>query len=85
MGWNPKINFDGAIAVNTLEGVAVSYTQVFRTGAIESVDAQILSRDADPIPSYTLEETSIEGLERNLQLADTLGVAPPIVVALSLR
>jgi hypothetical protein len=86
MAWNPTINYDGAVAwapggVN--ESAAISYTQVFRSGAIEGVDASMLEPD-QPIPSTAFERELIDALDRYLRLAHAVGAPPPYMVALSL-
>lgn len=85
-GWNTRINFDGAVtyAPGPNDESPWSYTQVFRNGAIEGVDASLLrarSGDRDLIPSTALEEALIEALDRYLTLLRDLDVAPPLVLA----
>lgn len=41
-GWGPRYNFDGYLCHNTRDDTCHSYAQVFRSGAIESVDTRIL-------------------------------------------
>lgn len=85
-GWSHRITFDGALVFTPITAeIAVSYTLVFRSGVIESVDTGLLRpHPKDYIPSQSLEEAVIESLERNLALASAIGVGLPIVVALSL-
>jgi len=86
MAWNPNINYEGAIAWapgGTNESAAISYTQVFRNGAIEGVDASMLERD-QLIPSSAFERELIGALDRYLALARAVGAPPPYMVALSL-
>ena len=87
-GWNTRINFDGAVtyAPGPNDESPWSYTQIFRNGAIEGVDAFMLrarSGDRDLIPSTALEEALIEALDRYLTLLRDLDVAPPLVLATS--
>lgn len=81
-----RITFDGALVYVLVNGdEAGSYTLVFRSGVIESVDTRLLRvNQGQQIASHTLEEVVIEGLRRNLELASAIGVALPITVALSL-
>lgn len=82
--WNQRITFDGALVyASATDEEAVSYTLVFRSGVVESVDTRLL-RPGDTIPSYAVEKAVIEGLGRNLRLAAALGVGLPIAVAVSL-
>lgn len=86
-GWDRRITFDGALVYTpaTAEEEAASYTLVFRSGVIESVDTRLLRTDErNLIASQSLEQALIEGLERNLQLANAIGVGLPIAVAVSL-
>lgn len=88
-GWSTRINFDGAVAFSQTreEGQAASYTQVFRSGAIEGVEALML-RDRESgrhlIPSIALEKTIIGSFALYLALLNQLAVSPPIFVALTL-
>jgi Schlafen, AlbA_2 len=87
-GWNTRINFDGAVtyAPGPNDESPSSYTQIFRNGAVEGVDAFMLrtrSNDRELIPSTALEEALIEALGRYLTLLRDLDVAPPLVLATS--
>jgi hypothetical protein len=61
---------------------------VFRSGAIEGVDAITLrgggGTTPKTIPSTLLEQTLIEGLRMYLALMGDIGVPPPVIVALSI-
>jgi len=84
-GWNNRINLDGLV---TFAGVPSSaFTQVFRTGIVESVEAALLNREFNGIkniPSAGYEQTVLEHLPRCFALLKELGIAPPLAVALSL-
>src|SRR5262249_6804510 len=87
-GWNTRVNFDGVLtyAPGPQGKAPWSYTQVFRSGAIEGVDAVTLTRSgqgANTIPSQGLERSQIEALAMYLDLLRDLRVAPPVVVATS--
>jgi hypothetical protein len=87
-----RLNFDGILGFNTAADTdgreqIRSYTQVFRSGVIESVDAYIL--EADPpsalwIPDTHMESGIIGALPRFLALQRDLGVQPPVMLALTL-
>jgi hypothetical protein len=88
--WNTRINFDGALAyapVSDAEG-ALAYTQVFRSGAIEGVEAAMLRRGEpegrDLIPSLAFERRVIEALGMYKELVAQLGVVGPFAVAITL-
>jgi hypothetical protein len=86
-GWNTRVNFDGAVAFNPgRQGEPPwSYTQVFRNGAIEGVDAYTLRTDASgaKIPSTSLEAALIGAFEMYLALMRDLDISAPFVVATS--
>lgn len=92
--YSHRINFDGALSYAVIQSEAYSYTQIFRNGALEGVDAFLLRRKVeyppnqpavdDLIPSVSFEEDLIEGLGRYLALLQEIGAPPPYVVALSL-
>ena len=85
-GWNTRITFDGAVVYSPAgDDLAASYTLVFRSGVIESLDTELLRPiDRGLIPSHALETELIDGFERNLALSNELGVGLPIIVAVSL-
>ncbi len=65
------------------------YVQVFRSGAIEAVETRMLPfkfADDDPprIPSVTYETQLLARLPTYLSLQERLGLAPPLVIMLSL-
>jgi hypothetical protein len=89
-GWDTRVNFDGALSFSLRdEGSADSYTQVFRSGAVEGVEALML-RYEEPgggphlIPSLLLERTLIDGLRSYLGLQAQLAIEPPYAVGVSL-
>jgi schlafen family protein len=88
--WNWRINFDGVLAYAGDEegGDARSYTQVFRNGILEGVEAVLPRRtclgEKHKIPSLAFEKTLIEGLDLYAQLSGELGIAGPFAIALSL-
>jgi hypothetical protein len=89
-GWNSRLNFDGALAYapHHADPVAISYTQLFRNGAVEGVEAWMLraGRDDQPhdIPSLLLERTLIQGLRVQFRLLMALEISAPVVVCVAL-
>ena len=83
--WNHKRNFDGYLtsAVNrdVREG---SYTQLFRSGAVELVSTWTLTRHNQRIPGVVMEREVIERLAALAALYQKIGVDPPISVMISL-
>lgn len=84
--WDFRYNFDGFLCfTNTL----YSYTQIFRNGIIEAVDAFILE-PKEPnnllhnIPSIKYEENVIQKLSEYISVQNKLGVEPPFLIMLSL-
>lgn len=80
-----RINVDGLLLYNE-----VGYAQLFRSGAIESVDASlILPKQLNPelppyIPSVDFEETLLRGTRNYLSLLQAIEIASPLYVSLSL-
>lgn len=89
-GWDTRVNFDGALSFSMRdEGGADSYTQVFRSGAVEGVEALMLRYQQSGggphlVPSLLLEKTLIEGLRSYLSLQGQLAIEPPYAVGVSL-
>jgi hypothetical protein len=91
-----RFNFDGLLArymtLNKQQASEVcGYTQVFRNGIIESVDASLLTRlqfiAVDPpnvIPSQDLEVELLTAFTRFLRVQKSIGVALPVMVFVSL-
>ena len=80
-------NFDGVISEATVgQGELVGYAQLFRSGAIEAVDAQVFGDGSGDgrIASTYFERALIEAAERYFALLGGLGVEPPLLVMLSL-
>jgi hypothetical protein len=88
-GWNWRVNFDGVVCYEpgANNEPTWSYVQVFRSGAIEAVDAFLLRPRPESeglIPSGALERALITGLQQALQITHDLGVSAPVVSAVSL-
>lgn len=89
-------NFDGLLAtvrnkMRTEETIWQGYVQVFRSGAIEEVDASSLPatplkelQDKNLIRSLRFEGTIIRGVARRLALLKDLDIKSPVQVYLSL-
>ncbi|MFH1169547.1 MAG: ATP-binding protein [Chloroflexota bacterium] len=85
--WNNRYNLDGCLTYSKdSKGNSWSYTQIFRSGIIEAVDASMLFAPADKrtIPSGVFEIKLVESLSIYLSILKTLGVEPPIFVFLDL-
>ncbi|MHC5730919.1 MAG: hypothetical protein ACYTXY_43820, partial [Nostoc sp.] len=86
-GWSQRYNFDGIVKYSSIQPpTSSSYTQLFRNGAIEAVDARILTPrdDKKRIPSVYYEEKLIDSLQKYLELQKNLELNPPILIMLSL-
>jgi len=94
-GGSGRPNFDGFVTFYSPKPNPpryTSYLQVFRNGAIETVDVRMLSGSSMPsglavarsIPSVALEAGLIEAMQRYAQLERQIGVEPPVFVALTL-
>jgi len=82
----PRYNFDGLLVVGSRSSgdAYAGYTQLFRTGAIESVSAQPFDVGRQCIASTTLEEGVVQTLHRYVSLEQGLAVVSPFVFMLSL-
>lgn len=82
-----RFNFDGMIAFAKPDGQAcLEYTQLFRQGMIEAVDAYTLQGMSGEklLPAEYLEEFLIGGVEKYVQLLRRLNFAPPIFIMMTL-
>ena len=86
--WSSTHNFDGFLTYSkdATSSAFHSYSQVFRNGAVEAVESEMLSEGEDgrSIPSQGYEQALIEALPRYLEVQKELGVAAPMIVMLSL-
>jgi hypothetical protein len=90
-GWSGRFNFDGFLSLSP--GVA-DYVQIFRSGAIEAVEASLLNLTewrkvtnasmADFIPSSELERLLIKAVSNYTNIQKRIGIDPPIFVMISL-
>jgi len=88
-GGNERNNFDGLLIYDgeEKEGASITYTQVFRNGAIEAVDARMLidSRGTkNHIPSVKFEKELVQTTGRFLKAFLAFEIPPPIALALTL-
>lgn len=87
-GWNnSKHNFDGFLTYsNDPQGVSRSYTQLFRNGIIEAIDAYTLRLRVNrpTIPSISFEKKLIDALTSYLSILKILNVEPPAFIFLTL-
>lgn len=84
-GWNHRYNFDGFLTYEGSSDIepSTSYTQLFRSGAVEAVGVLHTHPQWKAIgPGYELD--LICCLERYLQLYRTLQVEPPLLLMLTL-
>jgi len=89
---NWRVNFDGVLLVSNAVRAAPSqraYTQVYRTGIIEAVEAHITGGERPEGAAPRLRSIEVEGqillqLVRYLKGLNSLGVEPPFAVMISL-
>jgi hypothetical protein len=82
-----RYNIDGFLTYSQYStGEIVAYTQLFRNGAIETVNGTIFVIDEkNPrIPGEKFELEIIKNCEQNLGFQNQLGIEPPIYVFISL-
>jgi Schlafen, AlbA_2 len=84
-GTNFHYNMDGVISLCSIEGslVSDSYTQLFRSGALESVTNDVVGRNgyAD---AYWIEREIVTVMIQYLEVLQKLELPPPIAVMLSI-
>lgn len=84
--WSTRLNLEGLVAFDGVDSSSV-YTQLYRNGVIEVVDAHILTRKhngVSTIPSVAYEKRIFDYLSVCLDVSVEMGVSPPVVVALTL-
>jgi hypothetical protein len=82
--WN--INFDGLVGYAG-PNTSHSYTQLFRSGVIESVSGTLLrsgNQGLNFIPHISLEQKTLQHVKKCLGIFTRLGVTPPIAISLTL-
>lgn len=83
--FNLRYNLEGFLIYTVSgSGSSYSYTQVYRNGIIEAVDALELDTKEKIIPSISYERTIIEALPNYLSALKCMDVQLPIVVFLTL-
>ena len=84
-GWNGRINLDGYVSfTGDYGGSSSSYTQLFRTGAVESVSVLPTHRDRMSLGSRRYEQDVMTFLNRYLTFAKVFLIEPPYYLFLSL-
>jgi hypothetical protein len=84
-GWNHRLNLDGRVCFTTQRnGRSDSYTQLYRDGRVEAAFCFVDRQGEKTIPSRWYEEQIIKSLRSYLSALSSLGVSPPIFVALSM-
>lgn len=88
-GWIPRFNFDGYIWFTgspAPSGNGRTYAQLFRNGAIEMVEANLLQtmQKKKLIPTIAFERELLLGLQRCLDALKVLELQPPCFVMLTL-
>ncbi len=82
--WRTRTNFDGRVCV-AAGREDVAYTQVFRSGAIEAVQANLLPCYEAPLSlNVEYEFAAVNFLPECFEILKALGCNPPVVVAISL-
>src|SRR6266404_9373581 len=88
--FTPKITFDGyANQLNWggASGALAGYSHIFRNGAIESVNAELLTKtfpDNAGLPLYWLEILAMNSAERMLKTAELLKIPGPYYLLVAL-
>jgi hypothetical protein len=85
-GWNHRHNFDGYLSYSQFQKspTAQTYTQFYRNGIVEAVEAFMLGDSGKTIPSVLYEEELIESTSNYLKVLRGYSVEPPIAIMVSL-
>ena len=88
-GWDDRLNLEGYLAfsnADTTNDIAMSYTQVFRSGQVESVMARILTEESGArfLASTWYEQEVVRAVRSHLKGLEAIGVQPPIVFMLTI-
>jgi hypothetical protein len=76
-----SFNVDGMVIYSRAK--CLDYLQVFRSGSIETVDVTSVSTD-EKLNSRAIEEKLFADVPRYVSYLQSLGIVPPIIVALTL-
>lgn len=83
-GWNSRFNLDGVVNYSGGRGEPCSsYSQLYRNGVVECVEAMDWESDKKYIPSEAYERDSIEVVTSAFELYRKVGIEPPVLVYLS--
>ena len=85
-GWSQRINVDGVLVHDGGMSPVRQYTQLYRNGVIEAVDAALANNPRAPkqLPSGVFEDRILTSVAEYLTMLRDLGVAPPVYVFLSM-
>jgi hypothetical protein len=87
--YSPRFNIDGYISSGPYGPATgyIQYTQVFRSGAFEAVDANMLNQanGLKLVPSVLVESSLLAGTRRYLKTAQKLGVPLPMLVMVAMH
>ncbi len=83
-GWSPRYNADGFVNTSGKYPHRV-YTQLFRDGIVEAVQADVVStyRDLRIIAGKRVEKELLEGIPSYANALKALDVSPPVFVLIS--
>jgi hypothetical protein len=85
--YNNRHNLDGFLSYNMSRtgGASPGYTQVFRSGAFEAVDADLFNSSADLklVASTYVEQHILQATARYLKTAKQIGTPLPLIVMVS--
>lgn len=86
MGYSPRMNVDG-FAITTGGDQIYSYTQVFRNGSLEALQAGYIHpiNGLPGIHARGIAKTLLESVPRLITAQRSLGVTPPLYVAVTLK
>jgi hypothetical protein len=80
--YNNRYNVDGFLSFGISGTTSATYCQLFRTGVIEAVDADLIeqSNAVNLIASTSVEEIVINAMIKYLETMKKIGVLPPVII-----
>lgn len=86
---NRVFNFDGVVVFRSSHGAPKGYTQLFRSGVVESANAGLISSSekngaGNFFPGITFEVRMLRSVRSYLSALQSLGVEPPYLITIDL-
>lgn len=83
-----KFNVEGVVKYSSGDGGKLAYVQAFRSGAVEAVEAELLSENVRDlgwfVPMTKIEEILVDAIPHLLSFLDVMDAGYPVAVMMSL-